>query len=64
MIDFLKNFFAGEKNPEEKALMGAQVKRDVMMVGNDGAADDAAEDESCATAETYSGGCGGCGCRR
>lgn len=60
MIDFLKNFFSNEKSPEEKALQ----KRDVMMI-EAGAEDEESEDaEACATTETYSGGCGGCGCRR
>jgi hypothetical protein len=62
MIDFLKNFFAGEKTPEEQALAAASVppQRDVLTV--DAYAMDEDEEE-----ETDYGSCGspcgGCGCR-
>jgi hypothetical protein len=62
MIDFLKNFFAGEKSPEEKALLAAQeapVERDVITVE----AYAMEEDEEEEYAEYCSSPCGGCGCR-
>ncbi|TAL38619.1 MAG: hypothetical protein EPN97_03735 [Alphaproteobacteria bacterium] len=60
MIDFLKNFFAGEKSPEEK-MLAAQVKpeRDVLVVDAYAMEDDEEEE-----AQEYCGSpCGGCGCR-
>lgn len=64
MISFLKNFLNGEKSPEEKATisaLAAEKQHDVLVVGDQYAADDAeSDDEECAP---VSGGCGGCGCR-
>lgn len=62
MIDFLKNFFAGEKSPDERALMAATQPpvRDVLVVDAYAMGEDD-EEEECA--EYASSPCGGCGCR-
>lgn len=62
MIGFLKSFLAGEKSPEEKALLTAQKKHDVLSL-EAYAMDESETDEDegdCAP----KGGCGGCGCHR
>ena len=64
MIDFLKNFFAGEKSPEENMLAAAgaapQKKHDVLNLDGYAMEQEAAEeDDFCAP----SGGCCGGGCR-
>jgi hypothetical protein len=65
MIDFLKNFFAGEKSPEEKMLAAhaaaPQKKHDVLSLDAYAMAEKSPEDEDdfCAP----SGGCCGGGCR-
>ena len=61
MIDFLKNFLAGEKNPEEKTLLAAQTppQRDVLVVDAYAMEEDEEEDAQ----EYCSSPCGGCGCR-
>ena len=61
MIDFLKNFFAGEKSPEEMALAAVTKapERDVMVIDAYAMADDEEEEQ----AEYCSSPCGGCGCR-
>lgn len=63
MISFLKNFLAGEKSPEEKALLArneAEKKHDVLTLdAYVQAEEEEADAESCAP----QGGCGGCGCR-
>ena len=61
MIDFLKNFFAGEKSPEEQVL-ASQTKapeRDVMVI-DAYAMDDNEEEEDYGSCGAP---CGGCGCR-
>jgi hypothetical protein len=59
MIDFLKNFFTGEKSPEEKVLAAATPERDVMVIDAYAMGDDEEEE-----AQEYCGSpCGGCGCR-
>lgn len=61
MMNFLKSFLAGEKSPEEKALLAAQKKHDVLTLDayamEEGEGD---EEETCAP----QGGCGSCGCGR
>jgi hypothetical protein len=52
MIDFLKNFFAGEKSAEPK-------QRDVIVL-DAYAMDDEEEEQS--SGGCGSGGCGSCGC--
>lgn len=60
MIDFLKNFFAGEKSPEEALLSRQQPPvRDVLVVDAYAMEDDEEEEQ----AEYCSSPCGGCGCR-
>jgi hypothetical protein len=61
MIDFLKNFFAGEKSPEEQAILAREQPpvRDVLVVDAYAMEDDEEEE-----AQEYCGSpCGGCGCR-
>lgn len=59
MIGFLKEFFANEKSPEEKALLAAQnKKRDVIALDGFAMEDEEEEAQGCG-----GGGCGGCGCR-
>lgn len=69
MMNFLKNFLAGDKSADEQALQAAAMierQRDVMVIDAYGAEDDVdveGDDEaqgSCGTPQT---GCGGCGCR-
>lgn len=64
MISFLKNFLAGEKSPEEKATiatLAAEKQHDVLVVGDQYAANaEEGDEEDCAP---VSGGCGSCGCR-
>jgi hypothetical protein len=61
MIDFLKNFFAGDKSPEEQALAAATQapQRDVLVVDAYAMDEDEEEEDygSCGSP------CGGCGCR-
>jgi hypothetical protein len=61
MIDFLKNFFSGEKSAEEQVLAEAaqaSVQRDVLVVDAYAMDDEEEEDfGSCGSP------CGGCGCR-
>lgn len=56
MINFLKEFFAGEKSAEEQALMGAPRKRDVLILEGY----EEAEEQQPAGCGS---GCGGCACR-
>lgn len=63
MISFLKNFLSGEKSPEEKAtvaMLAAEKQHDVLVVGDQHAAEEGDDEEDCAP---VGGGCGGCGCR-
>jgi hypothetical protein len=63
MISFLKNFLSGEKSPEEKvtiAALAAEKQHDVLVVGDQNAAEEGDDEEDCAP---VGGGCGGCGCR-
>ena len=62
MIDFLKNFFAGEKSPEELALAAATQapQRDVLVVDAYAMEDDEDEEDNLGSCGSP---CGGCGCR-
>jgi len=60
MIGFLQRFFAGDKSPEEQALLAAQglpKKRDVMELDYYVMDDEEEPIGGCGS------GCGGCGCR-
>lgn len=64
---FMQNFLEGEKSPEEKALLAAQMaerQRDVMTINADAYLDEEAEDDDIMGCDIPKGGCGGgCGCR-
>lgn len=64
---FMQNFLDGEKSPEEKSLLDAQMaerKRDVMTINADAYIDEACDDdEDMMGCDLPKGGCGGCGCR-
>ena len=62
MIDFLKNFFAGEKSPEEQALATATQapQRDVLVVDAYAMGEDDEEEEDYGSCGSP---CGGCCCR-
>ena len=68
MIDFLKNFFAGDKPVQPGAINmalhtpTAPKDRDVLVL-NAYAGDDEDEEQDDAEGGCGSGGCGGCGCR-
>ena len=53
MIGFLKNFFSGEKSPEEQALLATQKSRDVIVIESD-----EEEDQPCGGCGCGNGGCG------
>jgi hypothetical protein len=62
MMSFLKNFLAGEKSPEEKAIVAAQAEekaRDVMTLDAYAMEEEDGEEET----ECYSAPCSGCACR-
>jgi hypothetical protein len=62
MMSFLKNFLAGEKSPEEKAILArteADKQRDVLTVDAYAMEEEDGEEET----ECYSAPCSGCACR-
>lgn len=62
MMSFLKNFLAGEKSPEEKAIIQQTTDdkaRDVLTLDAYAMEEDDGEEET----ECYSAPCSGCSCR-
>jgi len=66
MMSFLKNFFAGEKSAEEKALLSMQAAEkhhDVLTVDGCATEKGGCSEESEEEVENFSGPCCGGGCR-
>lgn len=66
MIDFLKNFFAGDKleaAPGMTPTPAAAKDRDVLVLNAYAADDEDDMEEDDESGGCGSGGCGGCGCR-
>jgi hypothetical protein len=55
MIDFLKNFFAGDKPAEPR-------KRDVLLLDAYAMGEDEEEQQGGGCGTSSNSGCGGCGC--